>query len=365
MRTERENLAEMTPEDIHLPAYQGQCVKVSVINGAKAHMLTSMLLEPASYCQDFIDLACYSFLIESRNCKRKVLFDLAFMKDLEARAPPVLRGFLSGDKPVMRIDEFHHIPDILETHGIELSEINAIIWSHAHVDHVGDPSVFPPTTDLVAGLGLKARCIPGYPANPESVILDSAFRGRSVREIDFSNSDVTIGGFRAVDFFNDGSFWLLEAPGHTGQHICALCRTTAESWVLLGGDSCHYVGQIRPNRFRPLPEGMPANLSSRLSESQDLINTHMSRLLQRTKRGSFFDIAPGAQEDQEKAEQTLEKLKLFDGRDDVMIIIAHDLSLMDVLEFFPHDINDWQVKDWAQRGRWLFLNGLQDAALSS
>jgi hypothetical protein len=34
-----------------------------------------------------------------------------------------------------------------------------------------------------------------------------------VREISFDESDLEIGGFRALDYFGDGSFYLLDAPG--------------------------------------------------------------------------------------------------------------------------------------------------------
>lgn len=325
-------------------------------------MLAEMLIHPASNGQKYMDLACYSFLIESRHCNQKVLFDLAFMEGLDARMPPSLKTVFASDEHVMGIDEFHHVPDILQAHGIDLSAINAVIWSHAHIDHVGDPSVFPPSTELVVGPGLKAVYIPGYPTNPDSFILDSAFQGRSVREVEFFTSTTTIGGFRAVDFFGDGSFWLLEAPGHTEHHICALCRTTEKSWVLLGGDACHNVAQLRPNRLRPLPDSVPASILGKTPPLEQCSCAYMSYLVQRDKGGPFYGLAPGTQEDLKKAEDTVEKLKAFDGRDDVMIIIAHDATLLDVLEHFPRDINAWKAKGWAAQGRWLFLKDLEKKA---
>jgi hypothetical protein len=32
-------------------------------------------------------------------------------------------------------------------------------------------------------------------------------------EMSFEGSDLKIGGFRALDFYGDGSFYLLDAPG--------------------------------------------------------------------------------------------------------------------------------------------------------
>lgn len=188
----------------------------------------------------YLHLADYSFLIESRHCEQRVLFDLAFIQDFNIRMPPSMKPLLAGPEKVMAIDVVQDIPDTLKLHNIHLSTINAIIWSHSHIDHIGDPSDFPPTTELVVGPGFKAHSILAYPSNPNSPLLDDAFQGRSIREVDFSNSTTTVSGFRAIDYFGDTSFWLLEAPGHTAHHICALCRTTGDSWILLGGDACHH-----------------------------------------------------------------------------------------------------------------------------
>lgn len=240
-------VAQYRPEDIQFPTYRGHCAKVSVINGATTQMLSSMLVHPApsSAAHKYMRLASYSFLIESHHRSQKVLFDLAFMKDLFTRMPISLKNMLAGGSdvidPVMKLETLCDVPDTLQAHGQDLSEINSIIWSHAHIDHVGDPSVFPYSTDLVVGPGFKSAHMPGYPVNPAATVLDSAFQGRSVKELDFDkcSSDIAnIGGFRGVDFWKDGSFWVLECPGHTGHHLGALCRTTPDSWVFMGADCC-------------------------------------------------------------------------------------------------------------------------------
>lgn len=47
--------------------------------------------------------------------------------------------------------------------------------SHWHWDHIGDPSTFPNTTDLVVGPGFKDAMLPGAPTNPGSPILESDY----------------------------------------------------------------------------------------------------------------------------------------------------------------------------------------------
>lgn len=89
-------------------------------------------------------------------------------------------------------------------------------------------------------------------------------------ELDFENEDrwkvVSIGPSKAIDYFEDGSFYLLDAPGHAIGHICALARVTSslgviapgkqheeDSFVLLAGDAVHHVGELRPSPLLPLP----------------------------------------------------------------------------------------------------------------
>ena len=43
----------------------------------------------------------------------------------------------------------------------------------------------------------------------------------------------------ALDFFGDGSFWILRAPGHMAGNLCAVARLENGEWVLLGSDCCH------------------------------------------------------------------------------------------------------------------------------
>ena len=74
-----------------------------------------------------------------------------------------------------------------------------------------------------------------------------------VNEITFS-PDFKIGDFEAFDYFSNGSFYLLNVPGHATGHMCALARTTESSFMLLGADTCHFAGALRPSPYNPLPE---------------------------------------------------------------------------------------------------------------
>lgn len=352
----------MLPPIPDLPASQGHVVKVSIINGGLSHLPAAFLIDPTIKGHEDIRLSNYSFLIESMRRNKKLLFDLAFMKDLDERMPPALKRIFEGGPG--GVDASYDIPDTLISHGIPLSSVNEIFWSHSHIDHVGDPSVFPPSTNLVVGPGFRTTSMPGYPTNPEAFLLDSAFEGRKVREIDFSISDLTIGGFRAVDYFDDGSFYVLEGTGHTVNHLCALARTTEDTFVLLAGDACHHVGSLRPSEYLPLPDTISPSVWERYSRSTQKSSCSCScfkAILLESSSNSFYGIAPGMHEDPEKARETVERLKAFDAHESVLTIIAHDPSLLDVVEFFPKPLNQWKQENWADLGRWRFLADFKDA----
>lgn len=41
---------------------------------------------------------------------------------------------------------------------------------------------------------------------------------------------------KALDYFGDGSFWVLDAPGHMPGNLAAAARLRDGEWVVLGSD---------------------------------------------------------------------------------------------------------------------------------
>lgn len=65
--------------------------------------------------------------------------------------------------------------------------------------------------------------------------------------------------------------------------------------------------------------------------------------------------------DLETAQKTVDQLGEFDGDDDVLVIIAHDTKMKDVVEFFPETANAWKEKGWKSVGLWRFLEDFAGA----
>src|ERR1700733_10332372 len=199
-----------------------------------------VVLDPHIPGHDELDCPCFSFLITNAQESRYVLFDLGVRKDFETGLAPTVREWITGDKPLFKVNVERNVADILDEDSAKLGtsrkDIEAVIWSHHHWDHIGDMTTFPLRTELVVGPGFKAQYFPGYPKNPESPLCEADFEGRNVREVDASSFSFKIGQFPAFDYFRDGSFYLLHSPGHTVGHICGLARVTPETFIFMGGD---------------------------------------------------------------------------------------------------------------------------------
>jgi hypothetical protein len=204
------------------------------------------------------------------------------------------------------------------------------------------------------------------------VILESDHAGRELREISFGpgpgSPALKIGNFAAVDYFGDGSFYILDAPGHAVGHLCALARVTSEpaSFIFMGGDACHHNGEFRPSPFQPLPSSVlphPFTLSPQIpcpgELFEKLLEGDRSRPFYKLKRNE--DGTAGMADDADEAERTIGKVQDCDAGENVLVVMAHDDSLLGIVEFFPKDANEFVEKGWVGRGRWAFLKDFREA----
>jgi len=215
--------------------------------------------------------------------------------------------------------------------------------------------------------------LPGAPADPESPIQESDYSGRNLREIRFDGAQsLRIGKLAAFDYFGDGSFYLLDTPGHAVGHMCGLARTTISSstsspgsardtFVLLGGDVCHYAGILRPSPHMPMPQEIRPHPCSPGIESSCLCPGSAFAELQQSRGravgDALYDMTFG--HDIPLAKTTLSYLQEFDCHEDVFVIIAHDSTIRDGVPHFPETINDWKARGLGARLKWAFLQDLE------
>ncbi|KAL9107018.1 MAG: hypothetical protein Q9227_008054 [Pyrenula ochraceoflavens] len=378
---------------MHIPE-SSSTVEVSIIdNGSHiTGMQGSDYMSPVLPGYETFDGPSYIFLLHHKPTNTHLLFDLGIRTDWEtAYAPGFVQG-LQDEGMGLHVDR--DVTDILHEHGISPSEISTIIFSHHHFDHTGDTTNFPSSTRIIVGPGYKEAYLPGYPEDPENDDTTSdLYEGREVTEIDFSPSSdpklCEIGGFQAYDYFSDGSFYLLNTPGHTLGHLSALARTTANAqegstFIFLGGDIVSSNQVIRPSEAYPLPDQVHTS-SSNPSSSSCCPGAKLAKLHHRyspppadqrsnhhhqggrpslacTTTTTPFCLVAGDEEDLAQSQRNADKLRIvFDGEPNILTIWSHDAHLKPVLEFFPVTANGWKAKGWKAKAHWRWLDPCVEA----
>lgn len=369
--------------DLRIPP-STHAVDVSIINttGTVRGVSASLFLSPPVKGYEWLAVPVFAFLVRQPRLDRSLLFDLGIRKDWENLSPPAL-SHIKRLGWAVRVEKDVH--GILEEAGVDTGRIEAIIWSHHHFDHTGDPNTFPPSASLIVGPGFRAM-LPGYPTNPESTILESSLANRQLIELNFDADragdspykPLNIGSFQALDYFGDGSFYLLNTPGHAIGHISALARVTSNpaSFILLAGDAIHHPGEIRPSKYLPLPSSLlpdpfapdPHPLESHYGCPAGVFGPLFAPR-GRSRSQPIFEPAQPEQEDTRfhddvgEVRRTATKLQEMDAHDNVLVAAAHDETLLDHMDFFPEGMMDSFVQHASvKRVRWRFLKDFAAAA---
>ncbi|KAF2815575.1 uncharacterized protein BDZ99DRAFT_567401 [Mytilinidion resinicola] len=234
---------------------------------------------------------------------RHILWDVGISSDRSAYTPMVLDVQWESANPVGPQKTLHEQLEALDS---SYGQIDTVIFSHAHWDHCRPiQEEFPKAKGLFGG-GTKTHCSPGH-------LDDGVATSKSLWDGRFFDSDgyasenwaeITgewkqFGPFeRALDFFGDGSFMIIDAPGHMPGNLAAAARLSlngsASSWILLASDCCH---------------------------SRQLLNGQADF--------AFFDIPGGKaclHEDVNAAEDTIRRLREAEDGHGMHIAMAHDVE---------------------------------------
>lgn len=253
----------------------------------------------------------------------RILFDLGLRRDVERYSEPIQRHIatrqpLTTDPDVVRS---------LRAGGLKPDDINFVIYSHVHWDHVGEPRDFHWSTfivghgalDVLAGRSWSLR---GGHSFFESDLLDPSrtielpdpadkVEVQGVTDMEFTGewkptiADNLKGPWErlenlpaVLDVFKDGSLYIVDAPGHLPGHINLLARTLKENgsiaWVYLAGDACHDRRIIRGEK----------SIGEWLDAQGEVCCIHADR---------------------EQAEKTIERIRDLE-REGVEVILAHDVE---------------------------------------
>ncbi len=203
-----------------------------------------------------------SFLIQHQNpanatkSTSRILFDLGLRRDVNLY-PPAIRQHASTRTP---ISTFPDVLQSLSAGGINSGDIDHVILSHVHWDHIGSPGDFPKANfvvgngscDLLSGaqkqIGKHSHF--QFDLLPSDRTIELAEPTKSLTlittetqgNVSFERPWRAVGILpNAIDIFDDGSVYIVSAPGHLPGHLNLLCRVSVQPdrYVYLAGDSCH------------------------------------------------------------------------------------------------------------------------------
>ena len=101
--------------------------------------------------------------------------------------------------------------------------------------------MFPEATAKF-GPGTSAACQPGHLKDSNCQWDGRYFDSEDATEKweELSGPWQQFGPFdHAMDYFGDGSFWIIQAPGHMPGNCLAVARLESGDWICLGSDCCH------------------------------------------------------------------------------------------------------------------------------
>jgi glyoxylase-like metal-dependent hydrolase (beta-lactamase superfamily II) len=205
-----------------------------------------------------------SFLIQHQKADTgeltRVVFDLGIRRELGGYPTPI-REHLTTRHPLSTSPD---VTQSLESGGLKPQDIDFVILSHVHWDHVGTPSDFT-TSNFVVGHGTLELLRNGADVSKtggHSHFEPNLLPNDRTSELVKAGKDVVNGADiingngaarrlpnmlwaplahfpHAIDVFLDGSLYIIDAPGHLQGHLNVLARTGRTSWIYLAGDACH------------------------------------------------------------------------------------------------------------------------------
>jgi glyoxylase-like metal-dependent hydrolase (beta-lactamase superfamily II) len=208
---------------------------------------------PDTQPDEKLTMPSMAFLIQHPASNSKIVFDLSIRKDL-TKYHPGLQKHIATRNPLSSEND---VKSALALGGLSAEDdIDYVIVSHIHWDHVGTPGDFTRAT-FIAGHNtsklLRNEMGPDL-ANPYyEHDLFPADRTIELPAAPSAGGDGAVFNSQygwhwtrkgpvvdAIDMFNDGTVYIVDSPGHVPGHLNALVRIAENQWIYLAADACHH-----------------------------------------------------------------------------------------------------------------------------
>ena len=119
------------------------------------------------------------------------------------------------------------IAEQLTARGQDPGEIERIICSHLHLDHLAGAADFPSAPVWLDPADLdELTQLRGWRALRRGIVPGTVPDRTRLRALTYTDAPEELHPFpRAADFFGDQSLWIVPAPGHTAGSVAAIART--------------------------------------------------------------------------------------------------------------------------------------------
>lgn len=222
-----------------IPATNQAYCTVSALEGGQMTAPEDLFItNPVPDFSKSITLPSLCFLIQHSTNGHKFLFDLGIRRDMENYPPAVQKTIFKA--PSVLVDASQDCISSLAKGDTKPDDIDYVCISHIHWDHTGDSSVFTKST-FIANEACRPLLSQGYPTVPDATHSTDIYPTHRTRYLDLTDSPA-IGPFpHALDFYGDGSLYIVDSPGHLPGHVNVLTRTSSDgAWIYLAADSAHH-----------------------------------------------------------------------------------------------------------------------------
>lgn len=281
-----------------LPPPRGnqQFCTISALEGGILTAPESLFIAESNVPGNLITLPALCFLIQHSKADptpKRLIFDLGINPHLSAY-PPKVTEMIEGPNAFFHPEPTAaHCLGSLAHGGATPDDIDFVILSHCHWDHIGDTHPFTKSTFVVGHDTKKLFESGGYPTDPNSAYSADLLPPERTRYLPPSSSDkdwAPLGPFpHALDFFGDGSLYVIDSPGHVAGHVNLLIRTSPDgAWLYLGGDSVHdrriFTGEAHirvglPDRPEFCMHANKAQAEEHIARIRELENTGKVRVI--------------------------------------------------------------------------------------
>ena len=139
------------------------------------------------------------------------------------------------------------VKDSVIAGGVNPNDVNFVIVSHIHYDHTGNPNQFPNAQYIIGPGSLELIEQSRSIYNDDNWFTDDLLPDNisAIHQLPPHSSDEwrPLGPFeKTIDYFGDGSFYIVDSTGYLSGHINGLVRIGPNRFVYLASDSCHFTG---------------------------------------------------------------------------------------------------------------------------